>query len=149
LGVSSYEQCPAVPPELILIPKWMPFNIYEMSAWSRTIVVPLSLLWAFRPSRSLPEELGIRELFLRSPEELPCRVDREDTVDRLARPTRIDWEKFFDRIDRGYKLLDRLRVRPLRQRAVRRAAEWMIARFEDSDGLGAIFPPIIWSVVAL
>ncbi|MEX0715684.1 MAG: prenyltransferase/squalene oxidase repeat-containing protein [Planctomycetaceae bacterium] len=149
LGVISYDQCPAVPPELMLIPKWMPFNIHEMSAWSRTIVVPLSLLWAFRPSRSLPDELGIRELFLRSPEELPCRVRREDTVDRLARPTRIDWEKFFDRIDRGYKLLDRLRLRPLRSRAVRRAADWMIARFADSDGLGAIFPPIIWSVVAL
>jgi squalene-hopene/tetraprenyl-beta-curcumene cyclase len=46
LGAISYDQCPAVPPEMILLPKWAPFNIYEMSAWSRTIVVPLSLLWA-------------------------------------------------------------------------------------------------------
>ncbi|MEX0704551.1 MAG: prenyltransferase/squalene oxidase repeat-containing protein [Planctomycetales bacterium] len=149
LGVISYDQCPAVPPELVLIPPWMPFNIYEMSAWSRTIIVPLSLLWAFRPVRTLPEESGIRELFLRSPEELPCRVDRDDTLDELTRPTRIDWARLFDGIDRCYKLLDRCRLRPLRRRAVRRAAEWMIARFEDSDGLGAIFPPIIWSVVAL
>lgn len=49
LGVISYEQCPAVPPEVVLLPKWMPFNISEMSAWSRTIIVPLSLMWAFRP----------------------------------------------------------------------------------------------------
>ena len=43
LGVISYDKCPAVPPEVMLIPKWCPFNIYEMSAWSRTILVPLSL----------------------------------------------------------------------------------------------------------
>ncbi|MFM8219688.1 MAG: prenyltransferase/squalene oxidase repeat-containing protein, partial [Planctomycetaceae bacterium] len=56
LGIISYEQCPAVPPEIILLPKWRPFNIYEMSAWSRTILVPLSLMWAFRPCVRLPAD---------------------------------------------------------------------------------------------
>jgi squalene-hopene/tetraprenyl-beta-curcumene cyclase len=67
LGLISYEQCPAVPPEIMLLPSWCPFNIHEMSAWSRTIVVPLSLLWAYRPSCSLPESHHIRELFLTAP----------------------------------------------------------------------------------
>jgi squalene-hopene/tetraprenyl-beta-curcumene cyclase len=44
LGIIKYRQCPAVPPELMFIPNWAPFNIYEMSSWSRTILVPLSLL---------------------------------------------------------------------------------------------------------
>jgi squalene-hopene/tetraprenyl-beta-curcumene cyclase len=149
LGVISYEQCPAVPPELILLPRWMPFNIYEMSAWSRTIIVPLSLLWAFRPVRTLPEELGIRELFTRRPEDLPVTMDAAGPRDALGRSTWIDWERFFGRLDRFLKLLERWRLRPLRRRAIRRAAAWMIERFENSDGLGAIFPPIIWSVVAL
>src|SRR5690606_36988383 len=56
LGIIGYHQVPAVPPELVLIPKWSPFNIYDMSAWSRTIVIPLSLLWAFQPKRDLPAE---------------------------------------------------------------------------------------------
>src|SRR5690606_26342418 len=129
----SYDQCPAVPPELVLIPKWLPFNIYDMSAWSRTIVIPLSLLWAFRPVRRLPPELGIYELFLRSPSELPCRIDREETVDPLSRPSRINWDRFFDGIDRCYKLFDRMGIRPLRRWAIRRAVEWMIERFDDSD----------------
>src|SRR5438046_1854352 len=47
LGIISYAHCPAVPPEIILLPSWAPFNVYEMSAWSRTIVIPRSLLWAF------------------------------------------------------------------------------------------------------
>ena len=49
----------------------MPFNIYEMSAWSRTIVIPLSLLWAFKPQRKLPEQYRIDELFVDLFERLP------------------------------------------------------------------------------
>lgn len=149
LGIISYDQCPAVPPEIILLPSWMPFNIYEMSAWSRTIIIPLSLLWAFRPQFRLPEEQHIRELFLNSPEQLPVTMAPAENVDALRQPTWIDWDRLFRRIDRAIKLLERLRLRPLRAAAVRRAAAWMQERFAESDGLGAIFPPIIWSVIAL
>ena len=149
LGVISYDQCPAVPPELMLIPKWMPLNMYEMSAWSRTIVVPLSLLWAHRPVRRLPPEQGIRELFRASPEKLAAGMEPAETLDGLKHKTWLNWERVFRQLDRGLKLLDRLRIRPFRARAIRRAAEWMVERFQDSDGLGAIFPPIVWSVVAL
>ena len=62
LGLIPYSVCPAVPPEMILLPKWAPFNIYEMSAWSRTIIVPLSLLWACQPATKLPAEQQIDEL---------------------------------------------------------------------------------------
>lgn len=149
LGLISYEQCPAVPPEIILLPKWCPFNIYEMSAWSRTIVIPLSLLWAFRPQYRLPDEHHIRELFLRTPEELPVTMGPSAVVDKLKKHTTINWDSFFRGLDQGIKLVERLHLRPLRGLAIRRAAEWMQERFADSDGLGAIFPPIVWSVVAL
>lgn len=149
LGIISYEQCPAVPPELMLIPKWMPFNIYEMSAWSRTIVIPLSLLWAYKPSRTLPDNMHIDELFVDAPERLPVTMDQSDVLDDMSRKTWIDWQKQFRRLDRVLKLLDRWHVRPFRKWAVAKAADWMQEHFAGSDGLGAIFPPIIWSVVAL
>jgi len=149
LGVISYDQCPAVPPELMLIPKWMPFNIHEMSAWSRTIVVPLSLLWAYKPVRELPEELGIRELFVNSPEELPVSMAPSESLDDLPSKRRINWTSLFRKFDSTLKWLDRHRIRPFRRLAIRKAADWMISRFKNSNGLGAIFPPIIWSVVAL
>ena len=149
LGAISYQQCPAVPPELMLIPRWMPFNLYEMSAWSRTIVVPLSLLWAHRPVTRLPEEAGIRELFIHSPEQLPVTMVETDVVDELKRKSWIDWRAFFRRIDLGIKFIERCRLTPFRKLAVRRAAEWMMTRFDKSDGLGAIFPPIVWSAIAL
>src|SRR6185436_5344395 len=71
LGQISYDHCPAVPPELVLLPNWSPVNIYRMSAWSRTILVPLSIMWAKRPQRTLPPERGIRELFLREERDWP------------------------------------------------------------------------------
>lgn len=149
LGTISYRQCPAVPPELILIPRWLPFNVYEMSAWSRTILIPLSIMWAHRPVREIPAELQIPELFVNSPEELPTYMPRAETLDDLSRKRWINWHRVFNGIDRTIKLVDRIRLRPFRRRALKKAEAWMLERFEHSDGLGAIFPPIIWSVVAL
>jgi len=149
LGTIGYRQCPAVPPELMLIPRWMPFNIYEMSAWSRTILVPLSIMWAEQPVREIPPERQIPELFCNSPQELPVTMPAAETRDPLARRRWIDWHRVFNGIDRVVKWLNRWRIRPFRRLALRKAAAWVIERFDNSDGLGAIFPPIIWSVVAL
>ena len=149
LGVISYHQCPAVPPEVVLLPTWMPCNIYEMSAWSRTILIPLSLLWAYQPVTKLAPEHNLRELFLNSPEQLPVSMPPAENLDPLSTRTWIDWGKLFRRIDRGWKLLECWHLKPLRKRAVRQAQDWMLERFQGSDGLGAIFPPIIWSIVAL
>ena len=71
LGQISYEQCPAVPPEMVLLPKWLRVNLYAMSAWSRTIMVPLSIVWALAPVRPIEPGRGIRELFLRDPADWP------------------------------------------------------------------------------
>jgi squalene-hopene/tetraprenyl-beta-curcumene cyclase len=145
LGQISYDQCPAVPPELVLLPDWSPINIYRMSAWSRTIVVPLSIMWAHRPQRTLDPARGIEELFLKPPAEWP-----ELRCPGLEKQRGFfTWDTFFRTADRTLKALESYRVRPLRRRAMRRATQWMTERFEQSDGLGAIFPPIIWSIIAL
>ncbi len=61
-GQFEWSDCPAVPPEILLLPDWFVFNIYRMSSWSRNIVVPLSIVWALKPSCAVPGELGISEL---------------------------------------------------------------------------------------
>ena len=149
LGILRYEQCPAVPPELVLIPHWLPLNIYEMSAWSRTIFVPLSLLWAFQPTLETPQQWQIDELFRESPETLPVSMLDSTQLDDMSRSTRINWSQLFRRFDAAWKRSEQWKLTPLRQMAIRRASDWMIERFADSDGLGAIFPPMVWSVVAL
>ncbi|QDU31076.1 Squalene--hopene cyclase [Anatilimnocola aggregata] len=145
LGQISYDHCPAVPPELVLLPKWSPINIYRMSAWSRTIVVPLAIMWAHRPVRQLAPDRSIGELFLKQPDhwpELKCPgLEQEQSW--------FSWDKFFRRADQSIKWLERRKIKPLRKRALKVATQWMTTRFAHSDGLGAIFPPIIWSIIAL
>jgi squalene-hopene/tetraprenyl-beta-curcumene cyclase len=148
LGQISYEHCPAVPPELVLLPKWSPINIYRMSAWSRTIMVPLSIMWAHRPQRSVAPERSIRELFLREPREWqPLRCPG-----LVQEHGWFSWDHFFRQADAAMKWLEAGRWFTglgLRRRALAAAERWMMTRFAHSDGLGAIFPPIIWSIVAL
>jgi squalene-hopene/tetraprenyl-beta-curcumene cyclase len=142
LGQFPYDNCPAVPPELILLPRWCYFNLYAMSAWTRTIVVPLSIFYAHKPCRRVSPEQGIRELFLRPPETplWPHPPSR-----RL-----LSWPNLFLGLDWLVKKLDRLSLfAPIRRRALRKAVAWMRDHFSDSDGVGAIFPPMIYTVICL
>lgn len=145
LGQISYEQCPAVPPEMVLLPQWFPVNLYAMSAWSRTIMVPLAIMWAKRPATEIDPKLGIRELFIAAPENWPplrCPGLKGGT-------SLLSWDRFFRMVDGTLKWLERHAITPLRKRALDAAERWVVDRFGGSDGLGAIFPPMIWSVIAL
>ena len=145
LGQIDYSECPVVPPEVVLLPNWLPISLQRVSAWSRTIIVPLAIVSALRPVRRIPAHQGIRELFLLPPSQWPplsCPGQQQRLKERF-------WTGLFRQIDRTLKWCDRWRARPLRRRALARATKWMLDRFEGSDGLGAIFPPIVWSTVAL
>jgi squalene-hopene/tetraprenyl-beta-curcumene cyclase len=145
LGQIGYEQSPAVPPEMVLLPTWFPINIYAMSAWSRTIVVPLAIMWASRPVANLPQSLGIRELFLTKPETWQLK-----RCPGLKGGTGFfSWDNAFRRLDQTLRFCDRVGFRPLRKWAMQKAEKWMVSRFVGSDGLGAIFPPMVWSIIAL
>lgn len=141
LGQLPFAACPSVPVELILLPRWFFFNIYAMSAWSRTIFVPLSIVDAFKPVTRLPEPMHIRELFLEPPE----------TPRWPAKPTKkwLSWTNFFLGIDWILKRGEQFRLTPFRRFAVRKAVAWMRERCRESDGLGAIFPPIIYHAAVL
>ena len=64
LGQYDYDAVPAIPPEIVLFPNWFYFNIYEISSWSRSILVPLAIIYAKKPYKKIPPEQGIDELFV-------------------------------------------------------------------------------------
>jgi len=141
LGQYDYDAVPAVPPEIVLFPNWFWFNIYEISSWSRAILVPLSIAYAKKPFKKIPPEQGIDELFVggRSRSRLRLRWDK-----RL-----IGWRNFFLLLDRLVHFFERVHVRPLRSQALKAAEKWMLERLEMSDGLGAIYPSMMNSIIAL
>ncbi len=144
LGQIPYRQCPAVPPEVVLLPRWFPVSLWAMSSWSRTIVVPLSIVSALQPVRRVDPALGIRELFLDHPDRWPPL-----RAPGLAGQKAAGWDRFFRLVDRLLHACQRMGLVPLRKRALAAAQAWMLQRFDASDGLGAIYPPIVWSLVAL
>ncbi|MBZ5522688.1 MAG: squalene--hopene cyclase [Acidobacteriia bacterium] len=141
LGQYDWEAVPAIPPEIVLFPNWFWFNIYEISSWSRAILVPLSICYAKKPFKKVPPEMGIEELFVggRHGRHLHLKWN----------PKMLSWRNFFLVLNQVVHFCERFHIRPLRKLAVRKAEEWMLARFEMSDGLGAIYPGILNSIIAL
>jgi len=142
LGAYDYDAVPAIPPEIILFPNWFYFNIYEISSWSRGILVPLSIIYAKKPFKKLAPEEEIDELFVggRDRANLHLRWDKK-------RP--VSWRNFFLLCDRVAHWAERVHIRPLRSMAIKKAEKWMLERFEKSDGLGAIYPAMLNAIVAL
>ena len=126
-------RCPAIPPEIVLFPNWFYFNIYEISSWSRAILVPLSIAYAKKPFKKIPPEQGIDELFVggRENANLHLRWDKQDLLAGAIS---------FCSLDRMIHWFERVHIRPLRTMALKKAEKWMLERFEKSDGLGAIYP---------
>jgi len=140
-GQYDYDAVPAIPPEIVLFPNWFWFNIYEISSWSRAILVPLSICYAKKPFKKIPREIGVEELFVGGMKKSRMHLAWADKL--------ISWRNFFLVLDRMIHWFERIHVRPLRSIAIKTAEKWMLARFEMSDGLGAIYPSIMNSIIAL
>ncbi|MGI8771940.1 MAG: squalene--hopene cyclase [Acidobacteriaceae bacterium] len=142
LGQYEYDAVPAIPPEIVLFPNWFYFNIYEISSWSRAILVPLSIAYAKKPFKKIPPEQSIDELFVggRANANLHLRWDKTNA---------ISWRNFFLFWDRLTHWAERVHIRPLRKIALKKAERWMLERFEMSDGLGAIYPAMLNAIIAL
>jgi len=141
-GQYPWKYLPIIPPEIILLPNWLYFNIYEMSSWSRGMVVPLSIINHFKPMRHLAPEQQLHELFPYGTEHsnLGMPFDRKF----------FTWKNFFLRWDRALKFLDTLPWKPGRKSALKKAEAWILERTtEGSDGLGAIFPSMMYTIMVL
>src|SRR5580658_8167753 len=142
LGQYDYDAVPAVPPEMMLFPNWCYFNIYEISSWSRGILVPLSVIYAKKPFKKIPTEQGIDELFVGGRQNAKLRL-KWDSKHIFS------WRNFFLFTDRLAHWCERVHIRPLRKMALKKVEQWMLAHFEKSDGLGAIYPAMLNAVIAL
>jgi len=141
----DWEGIPHMPVELMLLPKGFYFNIYAISYWSRAVLIPLLIIFAHRPVCQIPREQGIDELYLIPRKEIrywkfpPFNKDQK-------------WftpHNFFVALDAMLKLYDRMPLMWLREKALHRAATWMLEHIKGSGGLGGIYPAMANSIMAL
>ena len=146
-GLWSWDDLPVIPPELIYLPSWFPFNIYDWGCWARQTIVALAVVQSFRPSR--PIGISIDELKTGGAHgRAPGPRRSFDARPLPGRHLPADpWALAFSALD---KALHSYRpVEPVRRAALRRCAEWMIARQERDGCWGGIQPPWVYSLMAL
>lgn len=138
VGEWDWEDLPVLPAEIMLLPPWLPLNIYDFGCWARQTIVALSIVMAHRPARPLPFDLD--------------ELDPSVPPPRRSRPTPVASAfEALDRVLHRYERLPRWFVprRVLRQLCLGMAERWIISRQEADGCWGGIQPPIVYSVIAL
>jgi squalene-hopene/tetraprenyl-beta-curcumene cyclase len=138
-GQYDWDTVPAIPPEMILLREDSYFSIYQMSSWSRAILVPLSVIYAHKPRRAAPNA-DISEIFLGG-RHANLQLPRDEQT--------FTWRNLFLVVDNILKMVERSRFKPMREEALRRAEKWILDRLEGGDGLGAIYPGMMNAIMAL
>ena len=140
-GQWEWKGTPAMLPEIVLLPTWAPFNIYRFSSWARATVVPMTIILSEQPSKPVPEWAAIDELY---------PAPRELTDYSLRRPkSLLSLRKMLRMADSVLRLYNGLPFKPGRDRATRKAMEWIMSRQEADGSWGGIQPPWVYSLIAL
>jgi squalene-hopene/tetraprenyl-beta-curcumene cyclase len=132
-GLWPWENVPALPPEIMLLPSWVPLNVYDFASWARQTIVALSVVMVHRPRHALPFELA--ELHGPRPWAPSAPASRRG--------------RWLSRLDRCLRVYERRPVPWLRRLALARAEQWILRRQEADGSWGGIQPPWVYSLMAL
>ena len=138
-GQFDWRGVPLIPPEIMLLPAWSPFNIYDLASWSRATIVALSVVTVRKPVCEVPAAFGVSELY----------------AGGKNGATRIPWyagpplSLRGAAVDELLRLWERLPLKPLRRTALRQAQRWIIEHQESDGSWAGIMLPYIYSLVAL
>ncbi|TCJ35735.1 squalene--hopene cyclase [Parafrankia sp. BMG5.11] len=153
-GWWRWEDLPVLPPEIMLLPRRAPLNIYSFGSWARQTLVSLTVVSALRPVRPAPFDLD--ELYPDGPASAGSSAGpggggsgagASGVLERIS--TRFTAKEIFLGIDRLLHVYHRRPVRSMRNHALRAAERWIIARQEADGCFGGIQPPAVYSIIAL
>jgi len=133
-----WRAVPYIPAEIMLLPRWFLFSLDRVSYWSRTVMVPLFILYSLRATAANPAGIGIGECFVEAPESVRDWFQVRSSLNRV-----FLWLEAFGR------RTEWMIPRRVHRHALRRAEGWFVERLNGLDGLGAIFPAMVNASIAL
>ena len=139
-GQITWSSIPYMPIEIMKFPKWFPFNIYKISYWSRTVLIPLLIIMKRRPIANNPNKVSILELFLN-------QENHSRKINLISKKNTLS--KFFIYLDKIAVLFFSFFSFKYKQKNEELALEWIIKRLNGTDGLGGIFPAMVNALIAL
>jgi len=137
--ILTWRSVPVLPIEIMLLPRWSPFHLYRVSYWARTTMVPLMVLATLKPKARNPKRVRIDELFLQPPNTVGLA--------KRAPHQKLAWFALFRGLDAVLRVIEPFFPKKLRQRAIDEALAFIKERLNGEDGLGAIIPPMINTVM--
>jgi squalene-hopene/tetraprenyl-beta-curcumene cyclase len=137
-GELEWRSTPAMPVEMILLPRWFPIHISKMSYWARTVLVPLLVLVALKPRACNPRAVHITELF--------AAADAT-RIKWRAPHQKAGWATIFHVLDVVLRRIEFAWPARLRKKAIARCVAFVTERLNGEDGLGAIYPAMANSVM--
>ncbi len=143
IALATFEQLPwrgvpYIPVEIMLFPKWFPFHLDKVSYWSRTVMVPLFILCTLKATAKNPNKVSVGELFLVDPEK-----------EKHYFPERTLLNKIFLGLDKLGRVTRPLIPEKMHQLAIDKAIAWFTERLNGEDGLGGIFPAMVYAYEAM
>jgi squalene-hopene/tetraprenyl-beta-curcumene cyclase len=137
-GIMPWHASPTVPVEIMHLPRWFPFHLFRISYWGRTVLAPLLVLQAMKPSSRTPHGVTLDELFTGR-----SRIRRAPRALHQSRP----WFAVFATIDALIRFTEPFFPAGPRRRAIDKAVAFVTERLNGEDGLGAIFPAMANTVM--
>src|SRR5436305_2422684 len=137
-GEVPWRAVPVMPVEIMLLPSWSPFHIAKVSYWSRTVLVPLLVLMAVRPTARNPRGVTIAELFVEAPETVRDWIS-PSTASPVGHALAL--------LDRLLRLGEPIFPSDPRRRAIEQAVAFVTERLNGEDGLGGIVPAMANSLM--
>ncbi|MGR4877999.1 squalene--hopene cyclase [Streptomyces sp. LARHCF249] len=136
-GWWKWEDLPALPPELMFLPKWFPLNIHHFASWSRQTIVSLTVVCTERPVRPAPFTLG--ELY----------PDSQTPAPSAPRVPASRWTRFFTWLDKALHAFHKVAPRRLRRAAMSSVARWIVKRQERDGCWGGLQVDATYALIAL
>lgn len=154
-GLYPWKGIPIIPPEILLAPRGLPFNIYEFSYWSRATIIPLTILFHLQKMRRVA--FNIDELYVHASDKENVEFLAPPPVDDswILRNNKwdlswVNWEQVFVALNKGVTVYEsKVPMKPLRTYCIQRARQWILDHQDESGDWGGIQPPMINSIMAL
>ena len=141
-GEWPWAHTPVIPPEIVFLPKWCPFNIYDFASWARATMMPITILCSRRPIKELPENLRLDELFPEGRDKVDYRLQRKSHK-------AISWDNLFMKLDHALHAYNRFPIKPFRESAIKLVLQWMLEHQDEDGAWGGIQPPWIYGILTM
>ena len=141
-GEWPWAHTPVIPPEIVFLPKWCPFNIYDFASWARATMMPITILCSRRPIKELPETLRLDELFPEGRDKVDYRLQRKSHK-------AISWDNLFMKLDHALHAYNRFPIKPFRESAIKLVLQWMLEHQDEDGAWGGIQPPWIYGILTM